>query len=77
MFAIGYSFRDDPVNIAILENLEKVNDSTLIVVNPEAEKVIQNLGNLVRKFNNRIIRISKELSDDEALFKKMDLAMSE
>lgn len=74
MIAIGYSFRDDPVNIAISENLEKVVNSTLIVINPDAEKVIQNLGSSAEVFNSRIIRIPKCFGD-ENLFEKLDLAI--
>ena len=74
MIAIGYSFRDDPVNIAILENLEKVRNATLIVVNPDAERVIENLGFWAQTFNNRMIRIPKKLGD-ENLFERLELAM--
>lgn len=74
MIVIGYSFRDDPVNIAILEGLEKVKDATLIVVNPYAERVIKNLGSWAQTFNNRIIRISEKLGD-ESMLKKLELAI--
>ena len=74
MIVIGYSFRDDPVNIAILEVLEKVKDATLIVVNPYAETVIKNLGSWAQTFNNRIIRISEKLGD-ESMLKKLELAI--
>ena len=75
MVAVGYSFRDDPINIAIMENLEKVEQSTLIVINPEAEKVIKNLGVIGKKYNNRIIRIPEPLSDNDVLFNKLNLAI--
>ena len=74
MIVIGYSFRDDPVNLAIVENLEKVKNATLIVINPRAERVIENLGPWARTFNNRLIRISKRL-DDKDVFQRLILAL--
>ena len=74
MIAIGYSFRDDPVNIAILENLERIKDATLIIVNPGAERVIKNLGSWAQIFDNRIIRIPNEFGD-ESMFEKLELAI--
>lgn len=67
MIAIGYSFRDEPVNIAIAENLEKVEDATLIVLNPEPEKVIQNFGPAASRFDDRIIRVSGEFGDEKVI----------
>lgn len=74
MIAIGYSFRDDPVNIAILEDLEKVKHATLIVINPDAEKVIKNLGSWGQTFSNRIIRIPKKFGD-ESIFEELERAI--
>lgn len=74
MVAIGYSFRDIPVNIAILENLEYVKDSILIVVNPHAEEVIKNLGTSWEKFDNRIIRMNEKFGD-ERMYKRLLLAI--
>lgn len=74
IIVIGYSFRDDPVNIAILEGLEKSKNATLIVVNPNAEKVLENLGPWAKTFNERIIRIPKKLGD-ESMFKKLEIAL--
>jgi len=74
MIAIGYSFRDDPVNIAILENLERIKNATLIVVNPDAERVIKNLGSWAQTFDNHIIRIPKKFGD-ERMFEKLELAI--
>jgi len=77
LVTIGYSFRDEPINIAILERLEvppppKIK---LIVVNPDAEKVIGNLGSKVSELNQRIIRISEPFQDDEKLFGKIRMAI--
>lgn len=74
MLVIGYSFRDEPVNVAILENLEKVKGSTLIIIDPVAEKAIQNLGFHAQIFDNRIIRIPKKF-EEEGVFEKLELAM--
>lgn len=66
LVAVGYSFRDDPVNNAILANLEKVDRSILIVVNPNPKEVIQNLGTLaLSQFDDRIIPIQGKLVDEE------------
>ena len=43
LVAIGHSFRDLPVNVAILENLQKIPLSRLIIVNKEPEKAFNNL----------------------------------
>ena len=43
LVVIGYSFRDEPVNTTILEQLESREDCTVFVVNPEADEVVQNL----------------------------------
>jgi hypothetical protein len=74
MIAIGYSFRDEPVNIAIAENLEKVKYATLIVLNPEPEKVIQNFGPVASRFDDRIIRVSGEFGD-EKVFERLEEAV--
>lgn len=75
LIAIGYSFRDEPVNIAILVNLQKVEHSNLIVVNPEPKKVIQNMGALASsKFDDRIIPVKGEFGD-EKVFKKLEIAL--
>lgn len=72
MIAIGYSFRDEPVNIAIAENLGKVEDATLIVLNPEPEKVIQNFGPVASRFDDRIIRVPGEFGDERVLERLKD-----
>lgn len=73
LIVIGYSFRDEPVNVAILENMQKQKDSLMIVIDPEAEKVIQNLGNSA-KLSNRIIRIPKKFGEP-TMFEKLELAL--
>ena len=43
LLAIGFSFRDDPINSAIIENLVLNKDANLIVLNPHPDDVINNL----------------------------------
>lgn len=75
LVAIGYSFRDDPVNTAIVENLEKVPSSVLIVVNPEPEKVIQNMiASVSTELDNRIIPVQGNFGD-EKVFQKLNCAI--
>ena len=45
LLVIGYSFRDEPVNTAILENMREIENSQLIVINPKTDDVIENLYN--------------------------------
>jgi len=73
LIVIGYSFRDDPVNIAILENLQKT-DSNLIILDPNPEKAISNLADSsnnyrisLSKFNERIIRVQGGLEEEETI----------
>jgi len=77
LIAIGYSFRDEPVNTAILERLNSrpPPKAKLIVVNPQAEDVIANLGPLTPKLNERVIRISESFRDDIPLFEKIKTAI--
>lgn len=42
LLVIGYSFRDDVINNAILENM-RLKESQLIIVNPNCDKVLDNL----------------------------------
>jgi len=75
LIVIGYSFRDDPVNAAIIENLEKTQDSILVLVNPNPKKVIKNLGDsAISKFDDRIIPVKGEFGD-EKVFKKLEIAL--
>lgn len=75
LIAIGYSFRDYPINIAIIENLNKVNDSSLVIINRNPEKALSNLGKLaLSKFDNRIIPIKGKFGDD-TVFTKLEIAL--
>ena len=74
LIAIGHSFRDDPINVAILERL-KNSGAKLIVINPEAETVVQNIGPLTEDIKQRIIRISQPFEDKNALFDKLGIAL--
>jgi hypothetical protein len=77
LVTIGYSFRDDPINIAIMERLKSPPPppSKLIVVNPNAEEAIRNLGHLSSDIDDRIIRINQPFEDNDALFAKIYMAM--
>lgn len=73
LVAIGHSFRDDPLNIAILERLSTRPPprTKLIIVNPEAENAVRNLGSPSEDIEQRIIRISEPFEDNEKLFKNI------
>lgn len=75
LVAIGYSFRDEPVNIAILERLEKAPTSRLIVVDPNAESVVQNLRPPSEEMKQRIFKIPQAFADDAKLFKRIKIAV--
>lgn len=45
LLVIGYSFRDEPINTAIIENMELNEKSQLIVINPKPDEVLENLYN--------------------------------
>lgn len=74
LIAIGYSFRDDPVNIAILENLQRNEGSVLIAINPHPDEVIRNFGVSPLKFDDRIILIKDDFGS-ETSFEKLKLAI--
>lgn len=75
LVAIGYSFRDEPVNIAIRENLEKKADSKLIVVNPNPEEVLKNLGVPdSATVEERIVPVAGEFGKEETA-RKLELAL--
>ena len=78
LIAIGYSFRDVPVNIAIMDRLTSrpPPKTKLIVVNPHAESVLKNLGPLTEEIAQKIVRINEPFRDDAKLFAKMNVAIS-
>lgn len=43
ILVIGYSFRDEPINTVILEKMKDHANSQLIIINPEANGVVENL----------------------------------
>jgi len=71
LLVIGYSFRDEPVNTAILENMRDQNNSQLIVINPKADDVIENLyDNVSESFSwkipkNRLFKFSGKFGTSE------------
>ena len=73
LIVIGYSFRDAPVNTAILERLsaQEGPNPKLIVINPHADDVIKHLGEMNPALQKRIIRINEPFRDDDTLFVKL------
>jgi hypothetical protein len=79
LIAIGHSFRDQPINVAITErfrNTAHTRNAKLIVVNPDAENAVENLGPIGREFDDMIFRISDSFEDDKMLFDKIVTALA-
>jgi hypothetical protein len=75
LVAIGYSFRDEPINIAILENLQREENNKLIVVNPNPEEVLKNLGvSDLMKADERIVPVEGEFGKEQTA-RKLELAL--
>jgi hypothetical protein len=77
LVAIGYSFRDDPVNTAIIERMKTAPPppSKLIVVNMDAEEAVRNLAPPTAEIDNRIIRINMPFEDNDSVFDNIYTAM--
>jgi hypothetical protein len=75
LIAIGHSFRDQPVNIAILERLVNAPKSKLIVIDPEADGVVRNLQPPSKEVDQRIIRIPQSFENDARLFRRIKIAI--
>jgi hypothetical protein len=75
--AIGYSFRDDPINIAIMERMRSAPPppSKLIIVNKNAEEAVKNFAPPNAEIDDRIIRINMPFEDNDILFDKIYMAM--
>lgn len=74
MVAVGHSFRDLPVNVAVLENLQNRSTSKLIIVDRNPEKAFKNLGVKEQKLSERIIRVKGKFGEPKT-FKKLELAL--
>jgi hypothetical protein len=75
LVAIGYSFRDEPINIAILENLQREENNKLIVVNPNPEEVLKNLGvSDLMKADERIVPVEGEFGKEQTA-RKLESAL--
>ena len=72
MLIIGYSFRDDPVNTAIIENMKYNKEAKLYVFNPHAEEVIKNLNNEIDR--KRIIEMPYKFGTPEGKKAIVDMA---
>jgi hypothetical protein len=75
LIVIGHSFRDEPVNIAILERLVGAPASKLIVIDPEADSVIRNLQPPSKEVDQRVIRIPQPFENDARLFRRIKIAI--
>jgi len=49
LLVIGYSFRDEPINTTIIENMQLNNKSQIIIINPDPDQVLKNLYNNIRE----------------------------
>jgi len=65
LIVIGYSFRDDPINKAIIENMQIMPKSKLVVINPNPSNVLKNLN-----FNlpgDRVIEVSGKFGESSTI----------
>jgi hypothetical protein len=74
MLVIGYSFRDEPVNCAIVDNLRKVEDSIILIIDPNAETLCTNLSFLYNIAQQRLIPINGEFGS-ESVFDNLTIAL--
>lgn len=68
LIVIGYSFRDDPVNTVILEQLEKGDDCQIYLIDPEADETVYNFPNYEQyasRFHLIPIEFGKKGYEDE------------
>lgn len=68
LVVIGYSFRDEPVNSVLLEQLESATNPHVFVVNPHASAVVKNFPNYERysaHFHNLTIEFGKQGYEEE------------
>jgi hypothetical protein len=70
LLVIGYSFRDEPINTAIIENMRMDPTARMIVMDPNPEAAIQNLNGEIPE--NRIVKIRQPFGE-----KAGNLAISE
>lgn len=70
LVVIGYSFRDDPVNLAIIERLKSSfpPKKKLIVVNRDVNKALKNLGSIGDELDKFIIKINAPFENNDSLF---------
>ena len=65
LIVIGYSFRDDPINKAILENMQIMPKSKLVVINPNPRTVLENLGSKLP--GDRVFEVSGKFGESSTL----------
>lgn len=66
LLVIGYSFRDEPINMAIIENMKMNTTARITVINPNPDNVLKNLNGQIP--DDRIRKIpgyfgSKEITN--------------
>ncbi len=66
LIVIGYSFRDDPVNTAIVDNLILNPKSRIIIIDPNASNIVKNMPEELQTFfhEGRFSAITKTIQDD-------------
>jgi hypothetical protein len=71
LLVIGYSFRDEPINTAIIENMKLNKKSQIIIISPKPDEVLENLyNNIPEGFSwkipkNRLFKFSGEFGTSE------------
>lgn len=71
LLIIGYSFRDEPINVAIIENMILNKKAQIIIVDPRPDEVIENLYNNIpenitwRIPDHRILKFSGKFGSPE------------
>ncbi len=71
LLVIGYSFRDEPINTAIIENMMSNKKSQLIIIDPKPDEALENLySNVSEKTNwriphHRLLKFSGKFSSPE------------
>jgi hypothetical protein len=76
LIVIGFSFRDEPINSTIIENMITIPESRMIIVNPHPEEVLINLQTYTASYlSNKIpvdrIHLIQGKFGEESTFKQI------
>jgi len=63
LIAIGYSFRDDPVNTAIADNMDWNPQAQILIINPNATEVRDELPERLQRHSDRIGAMGSRFED--------------